>query len=554
QYIHGDGASILPAEFPSERAFNEQQPIFDVEIGVIKEDGAIVWTSVSAAPLPHNQGVVIVTTDITERKQAEQEVRRLLLVLDKMVEGVQIVSSDWRYIYINESAANQAHHTKDELVGHTMMEMYPGIDETPFFDLMRRCRDHGISDHMENPFTFPDKSFGWYDLRIQAMPEAVLILSTDISARKQAELVLQESERQLRLLAQNSPDVIYIMDLVQRKVTYLNRMEFLGYSQSEIEESGSLLSGLHPDDKAAVMAQWNKVMSDGNPNTVTMIEYRLQDKSGQWQWVQSRESIFKTTSEAKPTQILVTLTVITEHKRAEQQALELTKEREQVKILSDFVKNTSHDFRTPLSIISSSLYLMSKSSDPEKQKRHFGIAEQQIMHLTHLLERLQEMGRLDSVIALALQPFDVNSLVSDLCAKLRFEAKEKAVTVLGSLWESKLIVQADFKELSLALSELGENALKYTPLQGTITISTRQEETEAVIEVRDTGSGIPVANLPHIFDRLYRVDEARSLETGGTGLGLSMAKRIIDLHHGSIAVESVVGEGSVFRVFLPLSP
>ncbi|MEP6986052.1 MAG: sensor histidine kinase, partial [Chloroflexota bacterium] len=93
-----------------------------------------------------------------------------------------------------------------------------------------------------------------------------------------------------------------------------------------------------------------------------------------------------------------------------------------------------------------------------------------------------------------------------------------------------------------------------TPLQGTITISTRQEQTEAVIEVRDTGCGIPLANLPHVFERLYRVDEARSLETGGTGLGLSMAKRIIDLHHGSIAVESVVGEGSVFRVFLPLNP
>ncbi|MBA3868071.1 MAG: PAS domain S-box protein [Anaerolineae bacterium] len=680
QYIDPDGKLLLPAEFPSERAFTEQQSISNVEMGIVKEDGTTIWTSVSAAPLPHNQGAVIVTTDITERKQteqalhysleqfyntfvyasigmalvnldgcwlqvnqavceivgysvqelltktfqdithpddldsdinnvqqllageiqsyqmekrylhklghevwvllsvslvrddqgepqhfvsqlqdiskrkqAEQEVQRLLFVLDKMVEGVQIVSPDWRYIYINESAANQNNYTKAESLGNTMMEMFPGIDETPFFDLMRRCRDEGISDHMENHFTFPDKSMGWYDLRIQAIPDGVIILSTDISARKHADLVLQESERYLRLITQNSPDMMYIMDLIQRKATYLNRMEFLGYSQNEIEEFGSLLSALHPDDKAIVMAHWNEVMSDGDPNTVTMIEYRLQDKSGQWQWVQSRESIFKTTSEAKPTQILVTLSVITERKQAEQQALELIKEREQVKILSDFVKNTSHDFRTPLSIISSSLYLLSKSNDPEKQKRHFGIAEQQIVHLTHLLDRLQGMGRLDSVIALALQPLDVNSLVSDWCANLRFEAKEKAVTVLGSLWESSLMVQADFKELSLALSELGKNALGYTPLQGTITIRTSQEETEAVIEVRDTGSGISAAHLPHIFERLYRVDEARSLETGATGLGLSIAKRIIDLHQGRIVVESVVGEGSVFRVFLPLS-
>ena len=116
------------------------------------------------------------------------------------------------------------------------------------------------------------------------------------------------------------------------------------------------------------------------------------------------------------------------------------------------------------------------------------------------------------------------------------------------------MVQADFKELSLVLAELGKNALGYTPLQGTITISTRQEGNEAVIEVSDKGIGIPATDLPHIFERLYRVDKARSVETDGTGLGLSVAKRIIELHHGNIVVESVLGEGSLFRVVLPLSP
>jgi two-component system sensor histidine kinase BaeS len=134
------------------------------------------------------------------------------------------------------------------------------------------------------------------------------------------------------------------------------------------------------------------------------------------------------------------------------------------------------------------------------------------------------------------------------------DAKAKGIKFVSSFWESSLMIRADSDELSHAFAELGKNAVWYTPANGTITIRTRQQGDQAVVEVQDTGIGISAANLPHIFERLYRVDESRSSETGGIGLGLSMAKRIIELHHGHIEVESVVGEGSVFRVFLPLSP
>jgi signal transduction histidine kinase len=114
------------------------------------------------------------------------------------------------------------------------------------------------------------------------------------------------------------------------------------------------------------------------------------------------------------------------------------------------------------------------------------------------------------------------------------------------------MAQVDSQELSIALWELGKNALIYSAPNSTVTIRTYQQGNQAVIEVSDSGIGISSSELPLIFQRLYRVDKARAT-AGGSGLGLSIARRIIELHQGTIVVESLMGQGSTFRVFLPLS-
>ncbi len=143
-------------------------------------------------------------------------------------------------------------------------------------------------------------------------------------------------------------------------------------------------------------------------------------------------------------------------------------------------------------------------------------------------------------------------MLLDVSVKVSSAAKQKSIMVNNRFQESSLMVQADPKQLSFLLAELAINAVVYTSANGTITICTWQEDNQAIIEVTDTGMGISSAELSLIFQRLYRVDKARSTTTGGAGLGLSIAKRIIELHQGTIEVESVPGEGSTFRVFLPL--
>lgn len=372
-------------------------------------------------------------------------------------------------------------------------------------------------------------------------------------AQKRTQVAVLDSEKRLSLLAQHSPDMICILDVDEQRAIYLNRPEFLGFTQSDFEHLDLLLQAVHPDDQARFVEHWREITTVGSQDTVSMIEYRLQDRQGQWQWIQNRESVLAFTPDGKPMQILITLTVITERKQAEQQTLELAQEREHVRLLSDFVRDVSHDFRTPLSVINTSLFLLFKSMDMEKRQASFDKAEGQIARLTQLIDRLLIMTRLDGERAFELRPVDLNPLVTAFSTRLGFDARGKRVTIQLSLCDGDLNVQTEPQEFNIALDELGRNAVTYTPPNGTITVRTTRLDDQAVIEVGDTGIGIPDSEAALVFERLYRVDKARSTETGGSGLGLSIARRIVELHHGRIELESVIGTGSTFRIYLPLS-
>lgn len=118
-------------------------------------------------------------------------------VLDNLLEGCQVIDRDYRYVYVNESLVRQAKRTRDELIGRTMAECYPGIDETPMFAMLVRCMTDRASDMLENEFTFPDGSTGWFELRFEPVPAGIAILSVDITEQKRAQRALEETVREL---------------------------------------------------------------------------------------------------------------------------------------------------------------------------------------------------------------------------------------------------------------------------------------------------------------------------------------------------------------------
>ena len=139
--------------------------------------------------------------EIEERKLAETAViaseHRLKSTLDSMLEGAQIIGPDWRYLYVNDAVAAQGKQTKDALLGRTMMEMYPGIENSPLFSILRQCMEQRRPERMENEFTFPDGSKGWFELSIQPVPEGIFVLSADVTDRKRAEQEIRNLNREL---------------------------------------------------------------------------------------------------------------------------------------------------------------------------------------------------------------------------------------------------------------------------------------------------------------------------------------------------------------------
>jgi signal transduction histidine kinase len=234
--------------------------------------------------------------------------------------------------------------------------------------------------------------------------------------------------------------------------------------------------------------------------------------------------------------------------------LELQTERGRVEAMKQFVGETSHDLRTSISVITTSLYLLRKKLPPEQANlRQLDALEAQTQHMVHILENLGRLSDLDDGTTFNYGNVNLNTLVDRLVEQFQPLAQQHNLTLTADLAPAKIMIRADDVQMTRALQNLVNNAINYTLPDGQVTVMVRSENGCAVLEVRDTGIGIPPESLPHIFERFYRADAARPAYLGGMGLGLTITRRIVEMHRGDIEVESQPGRGSCFRIHLPLA-
>jgi heavy metal sensor kinase len=231
--------------------------------------------------------------------------------------------------------------------------------------------------------------------------------------------------------------------------------------------------------------------------------------------------------------------------------LRLRQSFEQVR---QFSADASHELRTPLTIMRGEVELALRNpKEPEEYRRVLVSNLEEIVRLAAIIDNLLTVSRADLAKPGLPSEEQVNlrELVDELYEDCEVIAAKKEIALeLGR--NEDIIVRGNKIQLRQLLMNLIDNAIKYTPTRGTVTLNSSQEEGMARISVTDTGIGIPGGDLEKIFDRFYRVDKARSREMGGTGLGLSIAKWIAELHRGHIEVQSQPSAGSTFTVILPL--
>lgn len=225
----------------------------------------------------------------------------------------------------------------------------------------------------------------------------------------------------------------------------------------------------------------------------------------------------------------------------------------------DFVANVSHELRTPVSVIkgyAETLLNGTMATDPDRAVRFVEIILSHSERLATLINDILTLSKLESKDAvLELHPLDAAGTMAKACMLLEANANRKHIALVFNPPAGLPRVAADQGRLEQVLVNLLDNAIKYTPEHGTVTLSAAAEEESGMVRitVADTGIGIPYMDLPRIFERFYRVDEARSREQGGTGLGLAIVKHIVQLHGGEVSVTSEAGKGSVFTFTLPIA-
>jgi signal transduction histidine kinase len=250
--------------------------------------------------------------------------------------------------------------------------------------------------------------------------------------------------------------------------------------------------------------------------------------------------------------VAVSLADISLRKQAEQQRVELGLERERIRVLRSFVADASHDLNTPLTIITTNMYLMKQYELSPPLVKMVDQTMLQARRLSSMIKDLLRLSELDAMSndGLTLRPMEINSFVERLVADFVpvAESRQQGITFLPAAKPTQ--VHIDQARLEVALNNLIENATKYTPQSSAIEVAVTLSNGHVAITVADDGDGIPEADLPHIFERFYRGQKHRPANSG-TGLGLAIAKRTVEMHRGSISACNRPTGGAQFTVRLP---
>ncbi len=233
---------------------------------------------------------------------------------------------------------------------------------------------------------------------------------------------------------------------------------------------------------------------------------------------------------------------------------DVTDLRRSERLRRELVANVSHELRTPLTSIKGFVetLLAGALRDEQHSRRFLEIIEAETNRLTKLVDDLLELSRLEAKgVTFRLQPVDLGELCARVASRHQPRAEAAGVRLEWQV-EPGLVVVADPDRVEQVLTNLLDNALKFTPEGGRIHVSVREDGQEACVAVQDTGRGIPPDDLPHVFERFYRADRSRTRSSGGSGLGLAIAKHLVEMQGGRISATSHPGHGSVFAFWLPL--
>ena len=506
--------------------------------------------------------------DILERKHAEEALKRSeqkfarafrsspdLIVLTSLADG--------RIVEVNDRLQKMTGYTRDEIIGRTTSEIQMWLDPFQRDQYVTHLSTYGYVHDREVRLRF--KSGKILDTLISGeiieLQDGKYILGTirDITERKMAEAALRDSEARYRLIAENTPDVIWVLSLVTGEFTYVSPsvQKQRGYTPAEVLTQ-SLSDVVTPASLSRLqgkLAQRLAAFTAGDTSVLMMIEEVDQiRKDGT---VISTEVVtnFVIDDQGTPIEIVGVSRDISERKRAEEDriAREIAERANRAK--SEFLSRMSHELRTPLNAILGFTQLLQMDGLGTDQQHSLDQIYKSGRHLLNLVNEVLNFARIEAGrMHISLEAVRLEDTVTEALELIRPLAEARSLSLsLDMPSSSEIFVQADRQGFRQVLLNLLSNAVKYNRVGGEIELTANlTSDGHLRLNVRDTGEGIPPEKIQRLFvafDRLGR----DLIEQEGTGLGLALSKGLVEAMGGCIGVQSQPGEGSVFWVELKLA-
>ncbi len=554
--------TLLEELLPENQAFQDFE--VDHDFSTIGQKFMLLNARRIREPGNSSELILLAIEDVTDRKQQKKLVQDALAYADNIISTLRepflVLDSDLRVVTANHSFYHNFHVTPEESQDRFIYDLGNRQWDIPRLRTLLEDvlpQNHAFQDfELEHDFpTIGQKTMLLNARRIRKpgdKSELILLAIEDVTDRRHSQLQKGVSETRFRRLFEAAKDGILILDFTSGRIVDANPFMsgLLGYSYEDFRNRELWEIGLFGDKSANERAV--RTVQD-----VGYLRYEhlpLESNDGRRVEV---EIVANAYDEGDHQVIQCNIRDITERsnmeKRLQTQAAEL---RDEHRRKDEFLAMLSHELRSPLAPIANAVQLLSlqEGSESRVQQQARNIIERQLGNLQHLVDDLLEVSRITSGRVQLRQDWaTAKSIVNGAVETVRSFIEQKRHTLKVVLPDEPLWLHGDSARLEQVLANLLGNAAKYTEEGGQIWLTVSQDANKCVISVRDNGVGIADTLLPHVFDLFTQAERSLDRSQGGLGIGLALALRLTELHHGTIEAHSTPGEGSEFIVHLPLS-
>ena len=498
-------------------------------------------------------GAALVLHDITERKAAEvalaKSQQQLRLFIEQAPISIAMLDRNLNYVATSHRWIAEYGRGYSDLTGLNHFEVHPDVSDE-WRRVYREALAGAIIENDDDHWIQADGSQHWLRWAVHPWTDesgkigGIIISVENITERKAAELVLREREDDLNRAQAVGHIGSWRLDVRCNELKWsAETYRIFGIADGTPLSYETFLSNVHPDDREYVDEMWDSGLS-GEPYD---IEHRIV-VGGKVKWVRVKAEL-EFDDKGELIGAFGTTQDVTERKKAELALQEANQRKD------EFLALLAHELRNPMAVTTTAVYLLQNkgATDPETRRWATATISSQTDHLKRLVDDLLDVARIGrGKIALQKTQFDLVQLltkVEQACRPLVDKRKQHFILTLPPL---PVWVEADSARLTQVVTNLLENAIKFTPANGRIELALQAEGNEAVICVRDTGRGIAPELLSGIFDTFTQGEVTLARDEGGLGLGLALVKKLVEYHGGSVTASSEgKGKGAVFSARLP---